>query len=103
MQKRKLGNLEVSALGFGCMSISANYGPAADKNQGIKVIRAAHEKGVTFFDTAEVYGPLANQAAARRRSPRGRSHGSAPAALQASRPASARRRVFRLERDQSSG
>jgi aryl-alcohol dehydrogenase-like predicted oxidoreductase len=60
MQKRKLGksNLEVSALGFGCMSISANYGPAADKNQGIKVIRAAREKGVTFFDTAEVYGPI---------------------------------------------
>jgi aryl-alcohol dehydrogenase-like predicted oxidoreductase len=63
MQKRKLGksNLEVSALGFGCMSISANYGPAADRNQGIKVIRAAHEKGVTFFDTAEVYGPYANE------------------------------------------
>jgi aryl-alcohol dehydrogenase-like predicted oxidoreductase len=61
MQKRKLGNLEVSALGFGCMSISANYGPAADKNQGIKVIRAAHEKGVTFFDTAEVYGPYTNE------------------------------------------
>src|SRR5467141_354682 len=63
MQKRKLGksNLEVSALGFGCMSISANYGPAADKNQGIKVIRAAREKGVTFFDTAEVYGPLTNE------------------------------------------
>ena len=61
MQKRKLGNLEVSALGFGCMSISANYGPAADRNQGIKVIRAAHEKGVTFFDTAEVYGTYANE------------------------------------------
>jgi aryl-alcohol dehydrogenase-like predicted oxidoreductase len=61
MQKRKLGNLEVSAMGFGCMSISANYGPAADRNQGIKVIRAAHEKGVTFFDTAEVYGPYTNE------------------------------------------
>jgi aryl-alcohol dehydrogenase-like predicted oxidoreductase len=61
MQKRKLGSLEVSALGFGCMSISANYGPAADRNQGIKVIRAAHEKGVTFFDTAEVYGPYTNE------------------------------------------
>jgi aryl-alcohol dehydrogenase-like predicted oxidoreductase len=61
MQKRKLGNLEVSALGFGCMSISANYGPAADKKQGIDVIRAAHEKGVTFFDTAEVYGPYTNE------------------------------------------
>ncbi len=61
MEKRKLGNLQVSALGFGCMSISANYGPAADKSQGIKVIRAAHEKGVTFFDTAEVYGPYTNE------------------------------------------
>jgi aryl-alcohol dehydrogenase-like predicted oxidoreductase len=61
MQKRKLGNLEVSAVGFGCMSISANYGPAADRNQGIEVIRAAHGKGVTFFDTAEVYGPYINE------------------------------------------
>ena len=48
-------------MGFGCMSISANYGPAADRNQGIQVIRAAHEKGVTFFDTAEVYGPFTNE------------------------------------------
>ena len=61
MQKRKLGNLEVSAIGFGCISISANYGPAADRNLGIEVIRAAHEKGVTFFDTAEVYGPYTNE------------------------------------------
>jgi len=61
MQRRKLGNLEVSALGFGCMSISANYGPAAEKDQGIEVIRAAYEKGVTFFDTAEVYGPYTNE------------------------------------------
>ena len=61
MQKRKLGNLEVSALGFGCMSISANYGPAADRNQGIKVIHAVHENGATFFDTAEVYGPYTNE------------------------------------------
>ena len=61
MEKRKLGNLEVSAVGFGCMSISANYGPAADRNQGIEVIRAAHDKGVTFFDTAEVYGPYTNE------------------------------------------
>jgi aryl-alcohol dehydrogenase-like predicted oxidoreductase len=61
MNKRKLGNLEVSAIGFGCMSISANYGPAADRNQGIDVIRAAYEKGVTFFDTAEVYGPYTNE------------------------------------------
>jgi aryl-alcohol dehydrogenase-like predicted oxidoreductase len=61
MKTRKLGALEVSEMGFGCMSISANYGPAADKTQGIKVIRAAHEKGVTFFDTAEVYGPYVNE------------------------------------------
>src|SRR3954447_6638032 len=61
MKSRKLGKLEVSELGFGCMSISANYGPAADTSQGIKVIRAAHEKGVTFFDTAEVYGPYRNE------------------------------------------
>jgi aryl-alcohol dehydrogenase-like predicted oxidoreductase len=58
---RKLGTLEVSELGFGCMSISANYGPPAPRDQGIKVIRTAHEKGVTFFDTAEVYGPLTNE------------------------------------------
>src|SRR5512140_3942769 len=61
MKTRELGTLEVSEMGFGCMSISANYGPAADKNQGIKVIRAAHEKGVAFFDTAEVYGPYTNE------------------------------------------
>src|SRR5713101_3938163 len=61
MKTRKLRTLEVSEMGFGCMSISANYGPATDKNQGIEVIRAAHEKGVTFFDTAEVYGPYTNE------------------------------------------
>jgi aryl-alcohol dehydrogenase-like predicted oxidoreductase len=61
MRTRKLGNLEVSEVGFGCMSISANYGPAADRNQGIEVIRAGYEKGVTFFDTAEVYGPYTNE------------------------------------------
>lgn len=61
MKTRKLGNLEVSELGAGCMSISANYGPPADISQGIKVIRAAHEKGVTVFDTAEVYGPYTNE------------------------------------------
>jgi aryl-alcohol dehydrogenase-like predicted oxidoreductase len=61
MKTRKLGNLEVSELGAGCMSISANYGPAADKNHGIQIIRSAHEKGVTFFDTAEVYGPFTNE------------------------------------------
>ena len=58
---RKLGALEVSALGHGCMSISANYGPPAGRDQGINVIRAAHEKGVTFFDTAEVYGPYTSE------------------------------------------
>jgi aryl-alcohol dehydrogenase-like predicted oxidoreductase len=62
MKTRRLGKLEVSEMGFGCMSISANYGPAADKNQGIEVIRTAHDKGVTFFDTAEVYGPYTNEA-----------------------------------------
>src|SRR5437879_1535328 len=61
MKTRKIGTLEVSEMGFGCMSISANYGAAADKTQGIEVIRAAHEKGVTFFDTAEVYGPYTNE------------------------------------------
>jgi aryl-alcohol dehydrogenase-like predicted oxidoreductase len=61
MKTRKLGSLEVSELGFGCMSISANYGPPADRDRGIEVIRAAHEKGVRFFDTAEVYGPFTNE------------------------------------------
>src|SRR6266566_563782 len=61
MKTRKLGKLEVSEIGFGCMSMSANYGPPADRNQGIQVIRAAFEKGVTFFDTAEVYGPYTNE------------------------------------------
>lgn len=61
MKTRKLGNLVVSEMGAGCMSISANYGPPADKDQGIKVIRSAHEKGVTFFDTAEVYGPYTSE------------------------------------------
>jgi aryl-alcohol dehydrogenase-like predicted oxidoreductase len=61
MTIRKLGTLEVSALGLGCMSISANYGPPADRNEGIAVIRAAHERGVTFFDTAELFGPYLNE------------------------------------------
>ncbi|RYG19187.1 aldo/keto reductase, partial [bacterium] len=61
MKTRKLGQMEVSELGAGCMSISANYGPPADKAQAIATIRAAHEKGVTFFDTAEVYGPYTNE------------------------------------------
>ncbi len=63
MQKRKLGNsgLEVSALGLGCMGMSFGYGPAGDKKEMISVIRSAVERGVTFFDTAEVYGPFTNE------------------------------------------
>lgn len=61
MQKRKLGSLEVSALGLGCMGMSHGYGPAKDKAEMISVIRAAVDKGVTFFDTAEVYGPFTNE------------------------------------------
>ena len=63
MQKRKLGtsNLEVSALGLGCMGMSFGYGPAGDKQEMISVIRSAVEQGVTFFDTAEVYGPFTNE------------------------------------------
>ena len=63
MQKRKLGksNLEVSALGLGCMGLSFGFGPPVDKQEGISLIRAAVERGVTFFDTAEVYGPYTNE------------------------------------------
>src|SRR5580765_7352675 len=63
MQKRKLGNnnLEVSTLGLGCMGLSFAYGPATDKQEGISLIRSAVEQGVTFFDTAEVYGPFINE------------------------------------------
>src|SRR3954462_8946023 len=61
MKTRQLGTLQVSEIGAGAMSISANYGPAADKDQGIKVLREAHERGVTFFDTAEVYGPYTSE------------------------------------------
>lgn len=63
MQKRKLGNsgLEVSALGLGCMSMSSGYGPAGNKREMIALIRTAVERGVTFFDTAEVYGPFTNE------------------------------------------
>ncbi len=63
MKIRKLGksNLEVSALGLGCMSMSAVYGPPSDKNEMIKLIRAAHDRGVTLFDTAESYGPFVNE------------------------------------------
>jgi len=63
MQKRMLGKsgLEVSTLGFGCMGLSFGFGPATDKNEAIKVIRAAYDGGVTFFDTAEAYGPFTNE------------------------------------------
>ena len=64
MQKRKLGksNLEVSSLGLGCMGMSFSYGPPKDKKEMIELLRAAVERGVTFFDTAEVYGPFTNEA-----------------------------------------
>src|SRR3954447_3688767 len=63
MQKRNLGNsgLEVSALGLGCMGLSFGLGPAVDRRDGIALIRAAVERGVTFFDTAQVYGPFTNE------------------------------------------
>src|SRR4051794_10526933 len=63
MQQRKLGKsgLEVSAIGLGCMGLSYGYGPAVDKQQGVALIRAAFDRGVTFFDTAEAYGPFANE------------------------------------------
>jgi len=63
MQKRKLGKsaLEVSSIGLGCMGLSSGYGPAVDKQAGISLIRGAVERGVTFFDTAEVYGPFTNE------------------------------------------
>src|SRR3982751_2617877 len=63
MQKRTLGksNLEVSAIGLGCMGMSFSYGPAKDKQEMISLLHAAVERGITFFDTAEVYGPLVNE------------------------------------------
>lgn len=63
MKTRRLGRgaLEVSALGLGCMSMSTAYGPPADRQEMIKLIRAAHDRGVTLFDTAESYGPFANE------------------------------------------
>src|SRR5450755_4398948 len=63
MQKRKLGksNLDVSAIGLGCMGLSFGYGRAVEKQEGSSLIRAAVERGVTFFDTAEVYGPFTNE------------------------------------------
>src|SRR5437660_12918091 len=63
MKKRNLGHsgVEVSALGYGCMGLEAVYSPATDRQEGIKIIRAAVERGVTFFDTAEAYGPFTNE------------------------------------------
>src|SRR5512137_2086557 len=63
MQKRKLGNshLEVSAIGLGCMEMSYSYGPASDKREMISLLSTAVERGVTFFDTAEAYGPFVNE------------------------------------------
>jgi aryl-alcohol dehydrogenase-like predicted oxidoreductase len=63
MQKRQLGknNLEVSALGLSCMGMSFSYGPPKDKREMISLIRSAVERGITFFDTAEVYGPFTNE------------------------------------------
>ena len=61
MQKRKLGNLEVSALGLGCMGMSSGYGPPQDKNEMISLIHKAVDFGITFFDTAEAYGPFTNE------------------------------------------
>lgn len=61
MQQRKLGKLEVSAIGYGCMGLSYGYGPATGRDDGIRLIRAAAERGVTIFDTAEAYGPFTNE------------------------------------------
>src|SRR6266705_1619346 len=63
MKKRKLGksNLEVSALGLGCMGMSFSYGPPKDRQEMISLLRAAVDRGITFFDTAEVYGPFTNE------------------------------------------
>jgi aryl-alcohol dehydrogenase-like predicted oxidoreductase len=69
MKKRTLGKsgLEVSALGLGCMGLSYGYGPAAERQGAIKLIRTAFERGVTFFDTAETYGPLSMKSSSERR------------------------------------
>lgn len=61
MKARRLGNMEVSEIGAGAMSISGSYGPPADIDQGIRTLRTAHDNGITFFDTAEVYGPYTNE------------------------------------------
>jgi len=61
MRTRTLGTLEVSELGLGCMGLSVNYGPSPERDEAIAFIRAAFEAGVTFFDTAQAYGPFANE------------------------------------------
>lgn len=61
MRTRKLGTLEVSALGMGCMNLSSGTGPGVSVEEGIKTIRNAYEQGITFFDTAEAYGPFVNE------------------------------------------
>ena len=61
MEKRQLGTLQVSAIGLGCMGLSANYGDPVDTEHGVRLIRGAHDQGVTFFDTAEAYGPFTNE------------------------------------------
>jgi aryl-alcohol dehydrogenase-like predicted oxidoreductase len=61
MQKRKIGSLEVSALGLGCMGLNFGYGPATDAQDAIALLRGAVERGVTFFDAAQVYGPFTNE------------------------------------------
>ena len=61
MKTRTLGDLQVSALGLGCMSMTSAYGPPANKAEMIGLVRLAHERGVTLFDTAEAYGPFANE------------------------------------------
>jgi aryl-alcohol dehydrogenase-like predicted oxidoreductase len=72
MQKRKLGNsnLEVSALGLGCMGMSFSYGPPKDKKEMADLLHAALDLGITFFDTAEVYGPFTNEELVAKPSPR---------------------------------
>ena len=95
MQKRKLGksNLEVSALGLGCMGMSFSYGPPPDKQEMITLLHAAVDRGITFFDTAEVYGPFANEELL----------GEAPLAIQRARWSIATKFGFNLNPDGSPG
>ena len=88
MQKRKLGKsgLEVSALGFGCMGLSFGYGPAVAQQEGVKVIRAAVDLGMTFFDSAEVYGPSPHHPGLRSRAVTAVAHRSGLSSYSQSRP-----------------